>query len=135
MRSARKLFYLFIVVLCFSCNNKKKSESIDIGSAVKTPVINYSVTNSFLHNDSLFTEGFLVHNGQLFESTGSPDALPQTKSLIGVNDLLAGKFRKKIELDKRKYFGEGISFFKNNFTSLLIKINYASFMMQRLLNC
>ncbi len=51
-----------------------------------------------------------MHDGQLFESTGSPDELSQTKSLIGINDLSTGKFYKKIELDKSKYFGEGISF-------------------------
>ena len=85
------------------------------------PVINYSVINSFPHNDSLFTEGFLLHNGQLFESTGSPDDLSQTKSLIGVDDLSTGKFYKKIELDKSKYFGEGISFFKNKLYQLTYK--------------
>ncbi len=110
MQCEKKSFFFFFIILFISCHNRNTSESITINPTETTPDINYSVTNAFPHDDSLFTEGLLMHDGQLFESTGSPDELSQTKSLIGINDLSTGKFYKKIELDKSKYFGEGISF-------------------------
>ena len=60
-----------------------------------TPVINYSAINYYSHDTTLFTEGFLIHDGQLFESTGSPKELPQSKSLVGITNLNTGKFDKK----------------------------------------
>jgi glutamine cyclotransferase len=122
MQFLKKSFFLFIIIFSFSCNNhRNKSESINISPTETTPAINFTVVNSFPHDDSLFTEGFLFHNGQLFESTGSPNELTQTKSVIGIDDLLTGKFQKKIELDKSKYFGEGISFSKNKLYELTWK--------------
>jgi glutamine cyclotransferase len=109
----------FLILLLNSCTNSSTNSGSDTsGSTPATPVINYAVTNYFAHDTSLFTEGFLFHNGQLFESTGSPENFPQTKSVIGITDLVTGKFDKKIEIDKSKYFGEGIVFFKNKLYQL-----------------
>ena len=77
--------------------------------------------NYYPHDTTLFTEGFSFYNGQLFESTGSPNDLPQTKSSIGIDSLATGKFSKKIELDKTKYFGEGITFLNNKLYQLTYK--------------
>lgn len=107
-----KLFFAFIIILTglYSCSNNPGSSEKDItASAPATPVINYAVTKFFPHDTSLYTEGFLIHNGQLFESTGSPENHPQTKSDIGIIDLATGKMDKKVEIDKSKYFGEGIA--------------------------
>ena len=90
-------------------------------STPTTPMIDYVLTNTFAHDTSLFTEGLLFHNGQLFESTGSPADLAQTKSLIGISDLKTGKFSPKVELDKTKYFGEGIVFINNKLYQLTYK--------------
>jgi glutamine cyclotransferase len=68
---------------------------------------------------SLYTEGLLVHNGQLFESTGSPDT--SRKSLIGISDLKTGKFIKKVALTDTSLFGEGIVFFKDKLYQLTYK--------------
>jgi glutamine cyclotransferase len=38
--------------------------------------------------------------------------------MIGIDDLGTGKVNKKIELDRRKYFGEGIVFFKDRLYQL-----------------
>ncbi len=75
------------------------------------PIITYSMVSAFPHDQNSFTEGLLVHNGQLFESTGSPQSLPNTKSLFGITDLKTGTIAVKGELDKAKYFGEGIVIF------------------------
>lgn len=118
----RTSFLILIIFACYSCsNNSETSESTKPEYTPTTPVINYSVTNYFPHDTTLFTEGFLIHNGEIFESTGSPEELPNCKSLIGISSLSSGKFEKKIELDKSKYFGEGIVFLKNRLYQLTYK--------------
>lgn len=119
----KELLLMLIVALCFlySCSDKPKSSETDVSNPVSvTPVINYTVTNYFQHDTALFTEGFLIHNGQLLESTGSPEGIPQARSLIGITDLSTGKFDTKAELDKTKYFGEGIVFFKDKLYQLYV---------------
>src|SRR6185503_13611510 len=74
------------------------------------PIINWSVKGTLPHDTSLFTEGFLVHDGKIFESTGSPDEYANAESLVGIIDPGTGRMDRKIRLDKNKYFGEGIVF-------------------------
>lgn len=109
-------------LLCTSCNNNGNTSEED-ASDIKTtvPQINYSLIKSFPHDTSLFTEGLLFHNQKLYESTGSPDDLPFTKSLIVADYLSNGSFEKKVELDKTKYFGEGIVFFNDKLYQLTYK--------------
>lgn len=83
--------------------------------------IPYSVLSTSPHDPSSFTEGFLFHNGQLFESTGATPELSQTKSLFGIVDLLTGKINTKAELDKSIYFGEGIVVLKNKIYQVTYK--------------
>ncbi len=116
-----KLFFAFtIVLLClYSCgNNPNPADKVSTEGTTATPVINYAVTKFFPHDTNLYTEGFLVHDGQLFESTGSPDDHPQTKSVIGIIDLSSGKMDVKVEIDKSKYFGEGILIINNKLYQL-----------------
>jgi len=74
------------------------------------PIINWSVKSTLPHDTSLFTEGFLVHDGKIFESTGSPDEYADAESLVGIIDPGTGRMDRKIRLDRNKYFGEGIAF-------------------------
>lgn len=112
----------FLLLLLGSCNNNTTGEdNTTTEPAVTTPVINYTVAKYYVHDTSLFTEGLLFHNGQLFESTGSPEELPNTKSMIGITDLKTGKFTTKVEIDKSKYFGEGIVFLNNKLFQLTYK--------------
>jgi len=105
-----------------SCNdNESTTAKTQIDVTPTTPQINYTVTKEFPHDTSLFTEGFLFHNGALYESTGSPPELPFAKSLIVIDDLSTGNFDKKIELDKSKYFGEGIVFLNGKLFQLTYK--------------
>ena len=117
----RAIIIAFFIFFFLSCNNNNSSISVNINAATETPLINYAVINSFPHDTSLFTEGFLFHNGQLFESTGSPDELPRTKSLIVEDNLQTGSFDNKVEIDRTKYFGEGICFFNNKLYELTYK--------------
>ena len=120
----RFLFIPGLAFLLLACNNSDNtSGSISASTTTSVAQINYVVINEFPHDTSLFTEGFLFHNRQLYESTGSPkdDELSFTRSMVGISDLSTGNFDKKIEIDKTKYFGEGIVFFKNKLYQLTYK--------------
>jgi glutamine cyclotransferase len=103
-----------------SCNTKPKVQ-YDEPKNEDTLNLEYYVVNSFPHDSSLFTEGLLFHNSELYESTGSPEEFPNTRSLFGIIDLKTGKLDVKIELDRAKYFGEGIAILKNKLYQLTYK--------------
>ncbi len=105
---------LFLITLLSACNNTEPSPDATAGSPATVnnlPVaINYSVVNAFPHDTTSYTEGLLVHDGQLYESTGYDSNYSGTRSLFGVVDMKTGKIQTKVELDRKKYFGEGIVF-------------------------
>lgn len=121
-----KRFLAFIIpaVLLCSCgsNSDKQATTTDTQATAPTiPNIGYQVVKTFPHDTTLFTEGLTVHDGNLFESTGSPQELPYTRSLVGPLDTLTGKMNNKIELDRNTYFGEGIVFLKGKLFELTYK--------------
>jgi glutamine cyclotransferase len=118
------LLLLFItcclqVALFTGCNNNPNpSQGDNTVTPPQTALINYAVTKFYPHDTSLYTEGLVFHDGQLFESTGSPEDRPLTHSVIGIIDLATGKMDKKIEIDRSKYFGEGIVIFNDKLYQL-----------------
>ena len=107
---------LFIVLSLLTACNNHSPESTGGDQPVDNtpPVINYSVAQVLSHDTSSFTEGLLVHDGQIYESTGTEPAMPAgRRSLFGVLDTHTGKISVKAEIDRNKYFGEGISFLHN----------------------
>lgn len=110
---------LFIFFLsCFaSCGNEgnNKEEDLDVPAI---PPINYVLTKTYPHDTASFTEGLVIYNRKLYESTGSPDNMPQTRSLVGELDTTTGQIKKKIELDREQYFGEGIVFLNDKLYQL-----------------
>lgn len=104
-----RLFLCCLVFLMLiACNNNRENTQRVVSNA--TPMLNFSLVNSYPHDINAFTEGFLFHDGKLFESTGATQELPQTRSLFGVVDLKTGQIDVKVEIDRNKYFGEGIAF-------------------------
>lgn len=99
-------------LLVLSCNLANTDEEEENVKPV-TPAIEYKETNYFFHDNSLFTEGLLMHNGQLLESTGNTK-----RSFIGISDLRSGKFIKKTALTDSTLFGEGIVVFNNKIYQL-----------------
>ena len=97
----RLTFISFLIFLGVGCSQKKEEQA-----KATIPAINYSVVNSFPHDQKAFTEGLLIHRGQLYESTG------EKESWIGVVDIKTGTTTKKVQLDK-KYFGEGMCILNN----------------------
>ncbi|HEX8515688.1 MAG TPA: glutaminyl-peptide cyclotransferase [Bacteroidia bacterium] len=120
----KKYFYLLICsVLLAACGTEPANIETTGNKAPKpdpVPELSYTVKAKFPHDTLAFTEGFLFHEGLLFESTGSPDNLPQMKSFIGTVDLETGRINKKVELDKQ-YFGEGISILNGKLYQLTYK--------------
>ena len=121
IRHLRKTHFIFaFIVFAFACNNKTKSkESSETYPSADLPApIEFKVLNIFPHDTASYTEGFVFHHGQLFESTGHTSSFPGSRSLFGVVDLKSGHIDAKVEVDKNKYFGEGIVFLKGRIYQL-----------------
>ncbi len=109
-----KLILLSLVLL--SCEPEKPVPKIDmpiVAEKPPVPILEYSIVATLPHDTTAFTEGFLIHEGKLFESTGSPEYPPNLKSVFGIVDLKSGKLDVKAELDRKIYFGEGIVILQN----------------------
>ncbi|MFI5187199.1 MAG: glutaminyl-peptide cyclotransferase [Chitinophagales bacterium] len=97
------IFTITIGICLIACNNG--TQTPDIPQPPAPPILNCIVQRTFPHDTSSFTEGLLIYNGFLYESSGDPDYIGKSK-LMKI-DLNSGKVEKQINLDK-KYFGEGI---------------------------
>jgi glutaminyl-peptide cyclotransferase len=117
------LFILSVLLFLFGCSNNNETP-VKLAIPEKTEEfvsdINYTLITKLPHDTVSFTEGFLFYDNLLFESTGSPENLPQTKSVFGIVDLKTGKINKKAELDKM-YFGEGIAILNDKLYQLTYK--------------
>jgi glutamine cyclotransferase len=111
----KKWLTAFAIILsgCLSNTTGHEDAKKDEVIAYTPPLINYGLKETYPHDTTAFTEGFLFHNGQLFESTGAPEDMAQTRSLFGSVNLSTGRITPKAELDRRKLFGEGITFLNN----------------------
>ncbi|HPI53471.1 MAG TPA: glutaminyl-peptide cyclotransferase [Chitinophagaceae bacterium] len=90
-------------------------------AAPEIPMLSYSVVAKHAHDVNSFTEGLLVHDGKIYESTGAPEEMPNTRSLFGELNLSTGKIAVKAEIDRKTYFGEGIAVLNGNFYQLTYK--------------
>ena len=101
----RICFLIIIAPLIFlsGCKPEKKTEAIE--------QTKFTVVKAFPHDISAFTQGLVIHEGRLFESTG------QNNSWIAEVDIASGTQNKKVTLDK-KYFGEGITILNNKIYQL-----------------
>jgi glutaminyl-peptide cyclotransferase len=113
------------ICLIVSCNNSdSRSESVvtkEPATSNEPPVINYTVLNATPHDTTSYTEGFLIHNGKLFESSGAPDDRPNTRSIVGIVNQATGEIDVKAELNRKIYFGEGITILNNKLYMLTWK--------------
>lgn len=118
---SKNILFALGLALLVACTGKRENSKNTQQSQPVIPAIDYILVNSFPHDTTAFTEGLLVHDGKLYESTGATKEIPQTCSLFGVVDLKTGKIEKRVELDKQKYFGEGISFLNGKVYQLTYK--------------
>ena len=116
------LLILSLLASCSSCNNSNRGGSTANPTDNTPPLIDYSVMKLLPHDTTAFTEGLLFHDGQLYESTGTDTDMPATrKSLFGTVDTTTGKIHAKVEIDRKKYFGEGIAFVNGKVYQLTYK--------------
>lgn len=99
----KPFFFIIVSVFLASCNNGDTPDSPPLVNPESPKAISYSVINTYPHDTSSFTEGFLIYNGELYESTGT-----KGKSKLIKVDLKTGKPLKSIDLNAN-YFGEGIA--------------------------
>ena len=80
--------------------------------------LSYEITNIYPHDSEAYTQGLLIDiNEKLYESTGQ-----YGNSTLREVNLKTGKIIKTIKLED-KYFGEGITLYKNNIYLLTWKSN------------
>jgi glutamine cyclotransferase len=87
-------------VLCLAAGGAACDSFGDTGEPIHW---SYRVVNVYPHDPNAFTQGLVVHEGQLYEGTG----LEGESSLRRV-DLASGRVDRRRALDDR-YFGEGIA--------------------------
>ncbi|MBL0742679.1 glutaminyl-peptide cyclotransferase [Chryseolinea lacunae] len=109
--------HLFIVLLAaavvvFASCSKKSS---DTETPADTLALSYSVLKTLPHDTEAYTEGLLIHQGKVLESTGL-----NGKSWVAEVDPGSGVHTKKIVLDNQ-YFGEGIAVLHNKLYQLTYK--------------
>lgn len=102
------LFVAASTFFCFSCETGKKEEAV-------TPALEYSVKSTMPHDPTAFTQGLVIHQGHLYESTGQ-----EGSSWIGIVDINTGSAARKAELSAT-YFGEGITILNNKVYQLTWK--------------
>jgi glutamine cyclotransferase len=105
---------LLFFALFTACKNSSGS-SENSGSIAEPevnndpPAITYTILNATPHDKNSYTEGFLMYDGKLFESSGAPQEFENTRSIVGIVDPATGNIAVKAELDRKTYFGEGIT--------------------------
>src|SRR5688500_12297595 len=97
---------LVVISLLLSCG-KENNE----GAAKADSTITYKLKTRWKHDTLAWTQGLLIHEGKLYESTG------QKQSYIGIVDIKTGKPEKKVILPD-EYFGEGITVLNNKIYQL-----------------
>jgi glutamine cyclotransferase len=107
----RNLFLLLsISSLLFSCENAESEQNQESSQEKqKIAIIPYQVLSNSPHDINSFTEGLEFYKGNLFESSAFVAEHPNTTSSIGTVNIKTGNVDKKIMLDGKLYFSEGIT--------------------------
>jgi glutaminyl-peptide cyclotransferase len=85
-----------LLFMISACKPEKKNTDQNTNNTVapsypEVKMINYNLLGQSPHDLLAFTEGLLFNNGKLYESTGSPEEYPMTKSIIGEVDMATGR--------------------------------------------
>ena len=107
-----RLLKLFIVAVMFLAGPVFGANLPEYVLKTKMPVESVEVINTYPHDSEAYTQGLLVYDGFLYESTGL-----YGKSGVFKKDIKTGKILQGIWNDK-KYFGEGIVILKDKIYQL-----------------
>ena len=103
---------LIALISLASCGDTKTKT---VESVRDSLALEYSVVNTLPHNTEAFTEGLVVHDSKILESTGQ-----NSHSWIAEVNPGSGEHNKKVNLDAQ-YFGEGITVLNNKIYQLTYK--------------
>ncbi len=96
-----------LLILCISCGNGDNTNVPTVGNAPPSNApaqkYGYQIVNIFPHDSNAFTQGLILVDGKLLESTGQEGS----SSLRSV-ELETGKVLKKVDVPP-PYFAEGIT--------------------------
>jgi len=113
---------VFLVLISLGCTRRSETRSSQhraiVAEAVASrsaPVYSFEVVNIFPHDSYAFTQGLVIQDGVLVESTG----LNGRSSLRRV-DLASGNVLKKVDISEQ-YFAEGVTIFKGRVFQLTWK--------------
>ena len=112
---------LLLILGISSCSNVQESrggeQTAGRITSLSAPVYSYRIVNTYPHDQDAFTQGLVFENGVIYEGTGL-----YGKSSLRKVDLETGNILQIYELPAR-YFGEGITIFKDIIVQLTWKSN------------
>ena len=94
---------IIVFALCAMFVQFEQAQSAYSKDSRHVPVYGYRVINTYPHDSDAFTQGLLIDNGKLYESTGL-----KGQSTLREIDIKTGEVIKSYSLPT-KYFGEGIT--------------------------
>ena len=100
-----------------ACDDLGQANREEILSQDTIPVFTYKIIKTYPHDVTSYTEGLLMHDGYLYESTGR-----YGQSRLLKIDLETGEVIQQKKLGPH-YFGEGIILFKDQIYQLTYKSN------------
>lgn len=103
------VFVLTVVVAVLAWLHLKNTEDSEVWT--------YKIVNTFRHDREAFTQGLVYENGVLYEGTGIPG-----RSELRKVELQTGAVLQKYKLPD-KYFGEGITIYKDRIIQLTYQSN------------
>ena len=98
-----------IALIVGACGDKPNNE---VGGPVDSLALKYSVVSTLPHNAEAYTQGLVIYENKVLESTGQ-----KGHSWIAEVNPGSGQHEKKVTLDSR-YFGEGITVLNNKLYQL-----------------
>ncbi len=102
----------FAFLAAFACSPANPPAATTPNAPPAIPVYGFEVVSTLPHDPKAFTEGLLIHEGQLWESTGE-----EGSSWVRKVDLATAQPLKQFTLDP-KYFGEGMVIWDDRVISL-----------------
>lgn len=110
--SRRFAVLIFIHAVCLLICNSVSSSAASASEQNVTPVYGYEIINIYPHDTGAFTQGLVIDDGVMYESTGI-----KGRSTVRKVDLKTGKVLESIETPSR-HFGEGIAIVGNRLIHL-----------------
>lgn len=111
----KKLASFILVIMMAACNNGSDDPQPETPPVNSPKIMSYSVLATYPHDTSSYTQGLIMYNGHLYESTGN-----YGKSKLRKVDLKTGKAIQDISLAP-EYFGEGMTILRDTIYQLTWK--------------